>query len=286
MLGSMEDGEISISAYDTAWVTLVEDTGGSGDPQFPSSLQWIANNQLEDGSWGIAFIKENISKLEDEKAEHVPIVFEVAFPSLIEIARKLGIQVPDDSPVLQEIYARRNLKLRRYWTEEGICWARNLRVRDSDDTVMGFRLLRLQGHQVSADVFRNFEKSGDFFCFVGQSTQAVTGMFNLYRASQVLFPGEKILEDAKKFSSKFLREKRASNELLDKWIITKDLPGEVGYGLDVPWNASLLRLETRFYLEQYGGEDDVWIGKTLYSDLVGARLQDRGVPLDVGGGLG
>ena len=77
------------------------------------------------------------------------------------------------------------------------------------------------------DVFRIFEKDGDFFCFVGQSTQAVTGIFNLYKASQILFPGEKILEDAKKFSSKFLREKRARNELLDKWIITKDLPGEV-----------------------------------------------------------
>ena len=23
-------------------------------------------------------------------------------------------------------------------------------------------------------------------------------------------------------------------------------------------------MESRFYIEQYGGEDDVWIGKTLY----------------------
>ena len=52
MLGSMEDGEISSSAYDTAWVALVEDVHGSGGPQFPSSLEWIANNQLPDGSWG------------------------------------------------------------------------------------------------------------------------------------------------------------------------------------------------------------------------------------------
>lgn len=52
MLGSMDDGEISISAYDTAWVALVEDVHGSGTPQFPSSLQWIAKNQLPDGSWG------------------------------------------------------------------------------------------------------------------------------------------------------------------------------------------------------------------------------------------
>ena len=78
-----------------------------------------------------------------------------------------------------------------------------------------------------ADVFKNFEKGGEFFCFAGQSTGAVTGMFNLYRASQVLFPGEKILEDAKEYSFQFLRGKQAANELVDKWIITKDLPGEV-----------------------------------------------------------
>ncbi|XP_059437236.1 ent-copalyl diphosphate synthase 1-like isoform X4 [Corylus avellana] len=404
MLGSMEDGEISISAYDTAWVALVEDIHGSGFPQFPSSLQWIAKNQLPDGSWGDSLIffsydriintlacvialkswnihpekyeKEKICKLEYENAEHMPIGFEVAFPSLLEIARSLNIEVADDSPVLQEIYAKRNIKLTRiprdmmhkvpttllhslegmpglewekllnlqsqdgsflfspsstafalmqtkddncltylknavhrfnggvpnvypvdlfehmwaadrlqrlgisryfqpeikecinyvysYWTDEGICWARNSKVYDVDDTAMGFRLLRLHGHKVSADVFQHFRKGDEFFCFAGQSTQAVTGMFNLYRASQVVFPGEKILEDAKHFAFNFLREKQTANELFDKWIIMKDLPSEVGYALEVPWYASLPRVETRFYIEQYGGGDDVWIGKTLY----------------------
>jgi len=41
-------------------------------------------------------------------------------------------------------------QLFRYWTEKGICWARNSEVQDIDDTAMGFRLLRLHGHQVSA----------------------------------------------------------------------------------------------------------------------------------------
>ena len=77
------------------------------------------------------------------------------------------------------------------------------------------------------DVFRNFEKDGGFFAFAGQSNQAVTGMYNLYRACQVMFPGEEVLADARKFSSEFLQDKRANNELLDKWIIMKDLPGEV-----------------------------------------------------------
>ncbi|XP_061341359.1 ent-copalyl diphosphate synthase 1-like [Gastrolobium bilobum] len=410
MLGSMEDGEISISAYDTAWVALIKNVDDENAPQFPTCLEWIANNQLPDGSWGdselfiaydrilntlacvialrswnvhpekcdkgMTFFMENLYKLQDENYEHMPIGFEVAFPSLLDIARSLNIEVPDDSPILKNIFAMRDIKLTkipkevmhkvpttllhslegmpnlewkqllklqsqdgsflfspsstafgfirtqdenalqylektvkrfnggvpnvypvdlfehiwvvdrlerlgisryfqqeikdctsyvsRYWTEKGICWAKNSEVQDIDDTAMGFRLLRLHGHQVSPNVFKQFEKSGEFFCFSGQSSQAVTGMFNLYRASQVLFPGEKILEDAKYFSAKFLTEKRAANELLDKWIVTKDLPGEVGYALDVPWYASLPRLETRFYIEQYGGGSDVWIGKTLY----------------------
>ncbi|XP_012473916.1 ent-copalyl diphosphate synthase 1 isoform X1 [Gossypium raimondii] len=410
VLGSMEDGEISCSAYDTAWVALIKDVNGSGSPQFPSTLEWISDNQLPDGSWGdkhmfvahdrlintlacvvalktwnlhpdkcrkgLSFFKENISKLEDEKAEHMPIGFEVVFPSLLEIARSLNIEVPYESPIFQNIYEQRDLKLTRipkeimhnvattllhslegmldldwkkllklqcqdgsflfspsstayavmqtkdenclnyltkivqrfnggvpnvypvdlfehiwaidrlqrlgisryfnpeikqcldytyrYWTEEGICWARNTRVQDIDDTAMGFRLLRLHGYEVSADVFRHFEKGGEFFCFVGQSNQAVTGIFNLYRASQLRFPGDQILEDANRFSSDFLREKQASNQLLDKWIISKDLSGEVGFALKFPWLASLPRVETRFYIEQYGGDDEVWIGKTLY----------------------
>lgn len=76
-------------------------------------------------------------------------------------------------------------------------------------------------------MFKHFKKGEEFFCFAGQSNQAVTGMYNLNRASQMAFPGEKILYEAKEFSTRFLREKQASNELLDKWIIMKDLPGEV-----------------------------------------------------------
>lgn len=41
----------------------------------------------------------------------------------------------------------------RYWTEKGICWARNSNVQDIDDTSMAFRLLRLHGHQVSASEY-------------------------------------------------------------------------------------------------------------------------------------
>ncbi|EEC72915.1 hypothetical protein OsI_06748 [Oryza sativa Indica Group] len=410
MLSSMEDGAITASAYDTAWVALVPRLDGEGGTQFPAAVRWIVGSQLADGSWGdealfsaydrvintlacvvaltrwslhhdqckqgLQFLNLNLWRLAEEEPDTMPIGFEIAFPSLVEAARGLGIDFPYDHPALKGIYANRELKLKRipkdmmhivptsilhslegmpgldwqrllklqcsdgsflfspsatayalmqtgdkkcfayidriikkfdggvpnvypvdlfehiwvvdrlerlgisryfqreieqnmdyvnrHWTEDGICWARNSNVKEVDDTAMAFRLLRLHGYNVSPSVFKNFEKDGEFFCFVGQSTQAVTGMYNLNRASQISFPGEDILQRARNFSYEFLREREAQGTLHDKWIISKDLPGEVQYTLDFPWYASLPRVEARTYIGQYGGNDDVWIGKTLY----------------------
>lgn len=62
---------------------------------------------------GLKFLKDNIHKLEDEKEEHMSIGFEVIFPSLLDIAKKFDIDVPEDTPALKEIYALRNLKLKK-----------------------------------------------------------------------------------------------------------------------------------------------------------------------------
>ena len=48
----MDLGEISVSAYDTAWVGLVPSLDDPTSPQFPKSLDWIMKNQFPDGSWG------------------------------------------------------------------------------------------------------------------------------------------------------------------------------------------------------------------------------------------
>ena len=52
MFQSMDLGEISVSAYDTAWVGLVPSLDDPTSPQFPKSLDWIIKNQFPDGSWG------------------------------------------------------------------------------------------------------------------------------------------------------------------------------------------------------------------------------------------
>ncbi|KAM3397400.1 copal-8-ol diphosphate hydratase, chloroplastic [Capsicum galapagoense] len=155
--------------------------------------------------------------------------------------------------------------VQRYWNQEiGIFSGRNSNYCDIDDSCMAIRLLRLHGYDVNPDVLNKFKDGDNFFCLMGETDKSPTAMYNLYRCSQVSFPGEKILDDAKKFTYNFLQHCLSNNQSLDKWLIAKDIPGEIRYALGVPWYASLPRVEARSYLEQYGGANDIWIGKTLH----------------------
>nr|WJJ50359.1 diterpene synthase 5 [Cephalotaxus harringtonia] len=152
----------------------------------------------------------------------------------------------------------------RYWDERGIGWARENTVGDIDDTAMGLRLLRLHGYNVSSDALKTFrDENGEFFCFMGQTQRGVTDMLNVHRCSQVAYPGEKIMEEAKQCTHRYLTNALGNVGAFDKWALKKDLQGEVEYVLRYPWHRSIPRLEARNYVEQYGA-NDVWLGKSMY----------------------
>ncbi|KAM7503068.1 hypothetical protein LguiB_001972 [Lonicera macranthoides] len=166
----------------------------------------------------------------------------------------------------------------RYWDpKRGAYSTSNTPFEDIGDTALCFMTLRLHGHDISPDAFWHFKHGDAFCCFPRQSAESVTSIFNLFRATQLQFPGEKVMDEAKNFSYNFLRKREANNTLMDKWVILKDLPGEVGYALDMPFFANLPRVETRIYIEQYGGEEDVWIGKSLYQWYRNNKLVDFGI---------
>ncbi|KAK8939592.1 hypothetical protein KSP40_PGU017304 [Platanthera guangdongensis] len=52
MFTSLGDGDISPSAYDTAWIARIPAADDASKPHFPTTLEWIRKNQLKDGSWG------------------------------------------------------------------------------------------------------------------------------------------------------------------------------------------------------------------------------------------
>ncbi|KAG2659241.1 hypothetical protein PVAP13_1KG363935 [Panicum virgatum] len=150
-LRSVAGSDISVSPYDTAWIALVRKLDGGEGLQFPSCIEWIAKNQLPDGSWGdgafflvqdrlintlaciialktwnvhsdkcnkgLSFIHENIRRLPEDDENWMLAGFETIFPTLLEMAKDICLDIPCDEPTLQDIYAKRDLKLAKITKE-------------------------------------------------------------------------------------------------------------------------------------------------------------------------
>nr|AZB50384.1 terpene synthase 1 [Salvia yangii] len=411
LLMTSGDGRISVSPYDTSIVALIKDSKGRNIPQFPSCLEWIAQHQMADGSWGdqffciydrilntlacvvalkswnvhgdmiekgVTYVKENVHKLKDGNIEHMTSGFEIVVPALVQRAKDLGIQgLPYDDPLIKEIADTKERRLKKIpkdmiyqtpttllfslegqgdlewekilklqsgdgsfltspsstahvfvqtkdekclkfienavkncsggaphtypvdvfarlwaidrlqrlgisrffqpeikyfidhinsvWTENGVFSGRDSEFCDIDDTSMGIRLLKMHGYKVDPNALNHFkQQDGKFSCYGGQMIESASPIYNLYRAAQLRFPGEEILEEASKFAFNFLQEKIANDQFQEKWVISDHLIDEVKLGLKMPWYATLPRVEAAYYLQYYAGSGDVWIGKVFY----------------------
>ena len=58
----LQEPELSPSPYDTAWVAMVPLQGHPLAPHFPQCVEWILQNQQDNGSWGISEIDLSTNK--------------------------------------------------------------------------------------------------------------------------------------------------------------------------------------------------------------------------------
>ncbi|CAF2065754.1 unnamed protein product [Brassica oleracea var. botrytis] len=142
----LEKVELSVSAYDTSWVAMVPSPSSQNAPLFPQCLNWLLENQHEDGSWGLdhpsckkdmlsstlacilalkkwgtgerqiskglQFIELHSASVTDETIEK-PAGFDIVFPGMVEYARDLNLVVPLGSEVVDAMIQKRDLDLRR-----------------------------------------------------------------------------------------------------------------------------------------------------------------------------
>nr|UMW72399.1 putative (+)-alpha pinene synthase [Pinus nigra subsp. laricio]UMW72406.1 putative (+)-alpha pinene synthase [Pinus nigra subsp. laricio] len=138
-----------------------------------------------------------------------------------------------------------------YWSETGIGRGRESGVTDLNSTSLGLRTLRLHGYTVSSDVLENFiNEKGQFACSAVQTEAEIRGILNLFRASLIAFPGEKIMEGAEIFSTTYLKV------ALQK-IPVSALSQEVVHLLEYGWHTNLPRMETIMYIDVFG-EDTIF----------------------------
>jgi hypothetical protein len=63
---------------------------------------------------GQLFIQENMWRLAHEEEDWMLVGFEIALPSLLDMAKDLDLDIPYNEPALKEIYAERERKLAKY----------------------------------------------------------------------------------------------------------------------------------------------------------------------------
>ncbi|XP_010537814.1 PREDICTED: ent-kaur-16-ene synthase, chloroplastic isoform X2 [Tarenaya hassleriana] len=139
--------ELSVSAYDTAWVTMVPSRSSETTPLFPQCLNWLLDNQHCDGSWGhdnhhqslkkdalsstlacilalkkwgtgerqvnkgLQFIELNSASVTDETL-CTPAGFDIIFPGMIGYARDLNLKIPLEAAVVDAMMRKRDSDLR------------------------------------------------------------------------------------------------------------------------------------------------------------------------------
>ncbi|KAL9272006.1 Ent-kaurene synthase 5, chloroplastic-like protein [Drosera capensis] len=140
--------ELSVSAYDTAWVAMVPSRSSQETPCFPGTVDWILSNQLPDGSWGLPdrhpllvkdalsstlacvlalkrwlvgedqmtkgldFIRSNFASAMDEE-QHSPVGFDVIFPTMIDHAINLDVNFHFPKEDVEAILRKKDFELER-----------------------------------------------------------------------------------------------------------------------------------------------------------------------------
>ena len=67
---------------------------------------------------------KNIKRLPEDDENWMLAGFETIFPTLLEMAKDIGLDMPCDEPALQDIYAKRDIKLAKF--DNYICLSANI----------------------------------------------------------------------------------------------------------------------------------------------------------------
>ncbi|KAK2989236.1 hypothetical protein RJ640_029534, partial [Escallonia rubra] len=180
-------------------------------------------------------LKENVRMMLDKLEEEAPL----HRLEMIDTVQRLGISYHfgfEIKKILESIYR---------------CDHRSSRWNEADlyAIALEFRLLRQHGYEVPQEVFRRFtDETGMFKECLCEDTREI---LYLYEATYFSIPGESILDEARDFTTKHLKE-----SLNDK-NIDQNLAMLVRHSLELPLHWRMLRLEACWFIDAYGRSEDM-----------------------------
>ncbi|KAL2495082.1 geranyllinalool synthase [Forsythia ovata] len=131
---------------------------------------------------------------------------------------------------------------------------------------LAFRLLRMQGYEVNPGNMCWFLNDAEMLKHIEENCeQFITVMYSVYTATDLLFPGEYELEEARKFAKRML-ERSIKRNKDHNFVLSKRFHNVIKHELKLPWIARLDHLDHRKWIEEYN-VTPLWIGKTSFYRL-------------------
>ncbi|XP_048141678.1 S-linalool synthase-like [Rhodamnia argentea] len=212
----------------------------TGNEECLAYLQSLASNCASNGAVPSLY-------LVDEELPKLSMVHQLVRLGLTEYFDR------EKDEILAQIY-------RNYKHEKPIAKSIHLIAAELYKDCLEFWLLRMHGYSVSPssicwfldreEVRDRVEKHYEHFSSV---------LLYVYRASNLMLPGERQLEEARAFSKKFL-EKIAFGGTRDESIVSSSHRRMIEHELGLPWMARLDHLEHRTWLEERDA-CVLWMGK-------------------------
>nr|UIO87236.1 terpenoids synthase [Blumea balsamifera] len=126
----------------------------------------------------------------------------------------------------------------------------NWNTLDLNLKALGFRLLRQHGYHIPQEIFKDItDESGNIKASVQDDFVA---MLNLYEASFYAVDDENIMDEAREFTRKCLKEKLEKNNIVNKSIMML-----ISHALEHPLLFRIPRFESVWFIEAYKTRDDM-----------------------------
>ncbi|KAJ6402040.1 hypothetical protein OIU84_014168 [Salix udensis] len=145
-------------------------------------------------------------------------------------------------------------------------WSNSMATQLYKDS-LAFCLLRMHGFRVSPWMFGWFLREEEVQDQIERNHEYFSSVIlNVYRATDLMFPGDHVLEEARSFSRKLL-EKTISMPNKDQHSVPfPSFQSVIKHELRFPWMARLDHLEHRMWMEEKNNSG-LWMGKTCFHRL-------------------
>ncbi|KAK3015535.1 hypothetical protein RJ639_006666, partial [Escallonia herrerae] len=190
---------------------------------------------------------------------------------MVDHIQKLGLaeQFHEDiDEILEQFYRNRK---KQPWEPRGTNDALAKMYMDS----LAFRLLRMHGNNITPGSFCSFLNHEGILDHLEQKCEHFRSLiYNVYRATDVIFAGEYELEEARMFSRKLLEKTMKSRMAYDNFVTLPSFRGVIEQELSLPWIARLDHLDHRMWIEE-NRVSPLWTGKASFYRLT--CLQDENI---------